>query len=185
LILGDSIARRSLDRLLKQAEARWRQDVPPTGADRTEQESQWTKLREVLNNAHVPAEPLPGNDGVGYQTLQRSCITMALHMIDVTVERLRAAGDADAQKRPRLKLGPQELAHWMEDLAHADTLGIFLRAPFVLWWLVRHQEVLPRNALKQLDEAGLLRHHGDDLVVHHYNLGGNTPYGEIYDYLIR
>jgi hypothetical protein len=185
LILGDSVARRSLDRLLQQAEARWRREVPPTGADRAEQDSQWTKLREVLNSAQVPAEPLPGDAGIGYQTLQRSCITMALHMIDVTVERLRAAGDTDAAKRKRLQLGPMEMADWMEEFAHADPLGIFLRAPFALWWLVRHQEVLPRNAVKQLEDAGLLRRHGDEIVVNHYNLGGKTPYGEVYDYLIR
>jgi hypothetical protein len=155
-----------------------------TGAERAAQLSQWEKLRLVLNDASVPAEPVPGNHGMGYQTLQRSCVTMTLHMLDVAVERLRAAGQTLADM-PRLKLGPQELAPWMEELAHADLFGIFLRAPYALWWLVRHQEVLPRQAVKQLEDAGLLARAGDEVVHHHYKLNDETPYGELHDYFIH
>jgi len=184
-VLGDSVGRRSLDRLLSVAEKRWLDGAPPAAADRAAPRARWEKLREALNAASVPAEPLPGNHGIGYQTLQRSCSTMVLHMIDVAVERLRAAGHAEAAGRPRLRLGPQDLAPWMEELAHADLFGIFMRAPFALWWLVRHQEVLPRQAVKQLDAAGLLERRDGEVVARHYKLGGRTPYGELYDYLIR
>ena len=185
LLLGDSVGRRSLDRLLGEAEARWLTHAPQGNIDVTPRQAQWEALRQTLNAASVPAEPLPGNHGIGYQTLQRSCITMTLHMLDVTVERLRAAGHVAAVPHPRLRLGPVELTPWMEELAHADTLGLFLRAPFALWWLVRHQEVLPRSATKQLDEAGLLEHQGGDPLVHHYKLSIRTPYGEMHDHLIR
>ena len=185
LVLGDSVGRRSLDRLLGEAEARWLKHAPSEQTDVAVKHAQWEKLRQVLNAAAVPAEPLPGNHGFGYQTLQRSCVTMTLHMLDVAVERLRAAGHGDAGKRSRLKLGPVDLAPWMEELAHADSLGIFMRAPFALWWLVRHQEVLPRSSAKQLDEAGLLEREAGEPVAHHYKLSGRTPYGDVYDYLIR
>jgi hypothetical protein len=185
LVLGDSVGRRSLDRLLSQAEARWLDHAPHAADDRPAPRARWEKLREALNTAAVPAEPLPGNHGIGYQTLQRSCITMLLHWIDVAVERLRAAGHADAGQRPRLKLGPEELAPWMEELAHADLFGIFMRAPFALWWLVRHQEVLPRQAVRQLNAAGLLERNGSQPVARHYKLAGPTPYGELHDYLLR
>ena len=184
-VLGDSVGRRSLDRLLDEVERRWLAHAPQGNMDVTPRQAQWEALRQTLNAASVPAEPLPGSHGIGYQTLQRSCITMTLHMLDVAVERLRAAGHVDAVPHPRLRLGPVELTPWMEELAHADTLGLFLRAPFALWWLVRHQEVLPRSATKQLDDAGLLERHDGELVVHHYKLSDRTPYGEMHDYLIR
>ena len=185
LVLGDSVGRRSLDRLLGEAEARWLAHAPDAEAGAAHKNLHWDKLRQALNAASVPSEPLPGNHGVGYQTLQRSCLTMTLHMLDVAVERLRAAGHVVLGDHPRLKLGPTELAPWMEELAHADPLGIFMRAPFALWWLVRHQEVLPRSSAKQLDEAGLLERHDGEPLVHHYKLSGKTPYGDLHDYLIR
>ncbi len=185
MLLGDSIGRHSLDRLLGEAEAHWLQQAPPVEADRTVHHAQWEKLRETLNAASVPAEPLPGNHGIGYQTLLRSCVTMTLHMLDVAVERMRAKGQMDARFPPRLKLAPVELAPWMEELAHADLRGIFMRAPFALWWLVHHQEVLPRQSVKQLDEAGLLERADSEPVLRHYKLTGVTPYGELYDYFIR
>lgn len=184
LVLGDSIARRSLDRLLGEAEARWLSRALSSGADRTAQLAQWEKLRQALNDASIPAEPIPGHHGMGYQTLQRSCVTMTLHMLDVAVERLRAAGHS-VSPMPRLNLGPQELAPWMEELAHADLFGIFLRAPYALWWLMRHQEVLPRQAVKQLDDAGLLARSGEEATMHHYKLNDETPYGELHDYFIE
>jgi len=184
LVLGDSIARRSLDRLLGEAEARWLSRALSSGADRADQLAQWERLRQALNDASIPTEPVPGHRGMGYQTLQRSCVTMTLHMLDVAVERLRATGHA-VPDLPRLKLGPNELAPWMEELAHADLFGIFLRAPYALWWLVRHQEVLPRQAVKQLEDAGLLARSGDEVILRHYKLNGETPYGELHDYFIH
>jgi hypothetical protein len=185
LVLGDSVARRSLDRLLSEAERRWLDNAPPADADRVEQRRRWEKLREVLNAAAVPVEPLPADEGVGYQTLRRSCVTMVLHTIDVTVARLQAAGHRGAGRYTRLNLGPHELTPWMEELAHADLFGVFMRAPFALWWLVQHQEVLPRQAAKRLGEAGLLSSNGGEPVVHHYKLGGRTPYGPLHDYHLR
>jgi len=184
LILGDSIARRSLDRLLGAEEARWLSRALSSGAERASQLAQWEKLRAVLAEASIPAEPIPGHGSAGYQTLQRSCVTMTLHMLDVAVERLRAAGHTGAEV-PRLKLGPEELAPWMEELAHADLFGIFLRAPYALWWLVRHQEVLPRQAVKQLEEAGLLARTDGETLLRHYKLNGDTPYGELHDYFVH
>ncbi|MFQ5600229.1 MAG: hypothetical protein ACE5G2_06710 [Candidatus Krumholzibacteriia bacterium] len=186
LALGDGVARRSLDRLLSEAERHWLGHAPPAATVGERHLGQWEKLREALVANHVPEDPLVSRQHeTSYQTLQRSCITMALHTIDVTVERLRARGLVDSRhKKPRLKLGPKKLAPWMEELAHADLLGIFLRAPFALWWMVRHQDMLPHKAPHRLEEAGLLERRGGQVVMRHYSLDGQTPYGQLKDHLI-
>ena len=78
---------------------------------------------------------------------------------------------------------PQKMEDWMEDIAHANLLGIFLRAPNALWWLVRHQHVLPNNMPEVLQASRLLETVDGKAVERTYRLHGETPYGDLDDHL--
>ena len=177
LIMGDSMARHTIARLLEKARpgggGETPVDYPDAGKDDVH------TLQEALAANRAPEDPITDVMGgkISYQLLERSCVTMALEVVAVTAHRLTA--HLPAGKRIRVRVTPENIPSWVDDLADAGMAGIFVRMPHVVWWLMHNANVLPTRAHRILDEAGLLLRDGKKAVKHTYKLFEQTPYGKL------
>ena len=189
LAVADGVARHNVSRLFEQEEAAWLRHHPPTTAPDDEDLQRWEELRERVKPYKVSEDPLidlPAADRT-YQTLVRSCASLALYTVDVTAHRLVTRGLDDGVVtenlvQPRLT-GTEP---WMAEVADADLFGVFLRAPAALRFLVRNPQMLPNNIPGYLAEAGLLQTdaEGKHRTIH-YSPDDITPYGKAGANLIR
>jgi hypothetical protein len=187
LALCDGVARHTASNILKQSEEEWARQAPDGQGD-PGASSNWDELRQAVAPSEVTREALSGlkEEDLNYQTLMRSCATMALFTVNVAVERLVAAGhtdglDLDNQMLP--DLGHQE--KWMTELAGTNLKGIFLRAPAVLRYLRKNPQAFPKNIPKQLEKAGLLELDRGKVKKFTYQMDKTTPYGTLQENLIK
>lgn len=144
------------------------------------------QLRAELAADDVPENSITEITGgeISYQLLLRSCITMALTTIDASNGRIHERLP-DLGERPQLKIGPGNLPSWVADIAHSDKLHVLLRIPSVIYWVAKHQDVLPATASLNLDRADLLQRDQDDRPLkRQYSLHAETPYGRLQDSLM-
>ena len=123
---------------------------------------------------------------LAYQTLLRSCATMALYTVNVAVDRLVAAGHTDGldlDNRMLPDLGTQE--KWMTELADTDMKGIFLRAPAALRYLREHPEAFPRTFPNSWKRPGCWSWKTERPKSSHYRIDKITPYGTLQENLIK
>ena len=180
--LCDGVARHNISNILEQSEEEWALQAPGGAGEREASLSDWAELRKVMAPKQVtsdarinlPAEELP------YQTLLRSCATMALYTINVAVERLVSQGHTDGmnlEHQMMPELGHQET--WMTEVSKTNLKGIFLRAPAILGFLRKSPQSFPRTIPKQLEKAGLLVTENGKVKKVHYSLNKITPYGTL------
>ncbi len=188
LALCDGVARHAVSKIMKQGEDEWASQAPQTDGEAKGSLADWEELRGVVAPKNVTADTLinlPDRD-LAYQTLLRSCATMALYTINVAVDRLVAAGHTDGldlDQRMLPDLGVQE--EWMTELADTNLKGIFLRAPAAVRYLRENPQAFPKKIPKQLERAGLLEFEEGKVRKHHYSLDGITPYGTLKENLIK
>ena len=121
----------------------------------------------------------------GYQSLLRSCATMALYSIEVTVSRLLESGmPAEGMRSPEMADIDQEPA-WMGELASSDIAGLFARAPRAIRFVRANPTVIPSKIPQALDEAGLLVRENGKPIRRHFSMSGETPWGHRDQLLIR
>jgi hypothetical protein len=177
LVMGDSMARHTIARLLENARpakaGETPVDYPDAGADEVR------ILQQALVENRAPEDPITEVMGgkISYQLLERSCVTMALEVVAVTAHRLTAR--LPAKQQIRVQVTPENIPSWMDDLADTGMAGIFVRMPHVVWWLMHNANVLPTRAHRILNDAGLLERDGKKAVKHHYKLFEQTPYGRL------
>ena len=188
LALSDGVARHTVSKLFALGAEEWARHAPraadgsPTGIE------QWQALQEIVSPHGENADPrinLPEAEQ-SYQTLLRSCATMALYSINLAVDRLVNRGLTDGvilENRMLPELARQE--PWMLEITQSNLPGVFVRAPYALRFLHRHPEAMPSNIPERLDAAGLLQHSQGKRVEIHYSLHGQTPYGSLKSNLIR
>ena len=113
----------------------------------------------------------------GYQSVLRSCATVAYYSVLVAVNRLGERGLDDGVHPDELDdvhLGGDE--PWMREVAHADLGGLFARAPAALRWLRAHPHAVPGEIPERLERAGLVdRVPGEEREVR-YSASGANPY---------
>lgn len=186
LALGDGGARYTLTQQFNQGLDEWLAHAPV--ADREELASQWHQMEEIARPHEVAGDAridLPAEER-DYQTVLRSCATMAYYAVTVAVDRLAEQGlddGADLEKLERIELGGDQ--GWMQEVAGTDLGGILMRAPRALRWLRDHPLAIPSRMPASLDRAGLLVREGGQPVEHHHSLAGLTPYGKLKDNLLR
>ena len=173
LALGDGLARATVARRLQELS-----DASPS----------WESLQHVAAAGEEDdALELPPGQLQTYNTLLRSCGTMALYSITVTLDRLRQAGHSDGvewEKVPRSSFDQEE--PWMKEAANADIGGLAKVAPRALRYFIGHPASLPGRIPGLLKNAGILLRNGEgDVVRHHYSLQRTTPYGKLSGNLIR
>ena len=177
LAMGDGAARQTISGMLQEAEGAWLAQVP-TGADRGEMSRQWETLRELAKPREAYGDArldLPPED-LHYQTVVRSCATLAYYCVTVAVDRLGERGLTDGVDREhfaRLHLDGDE--PWMSEVAATDLGGLFVRAPVIVRWLLDNPLAVPRNIPGRLDEAGLAERADGKRVQIHYSASGLTP----------
>lgn len=188
LAMCDGVARHTISGILEQSEEQWAEQGPELGKNQLTTEADWKLLRKALAPVKDSGDSLvnlPEKD-LAYQTLLRSCATMAYYTINVAVERLIAQGHTDGLNMDHHispDLGQQE--PWMSELADTNLKGIFLRAPAIIRYLRAHPEGFPKNIPGQLEKAGLLEMEKGKALKFHYQLDGRTPYGTLQENLLK
>jgi hypothetical protein len=186
LALGDGIARHTISEQFAESMDLWLAAAPVD--DRDELAAQWRELEALAAPVDAVSDPRlnPPAEERTYQTVLRSCASVAYYSVLVAVERLADRGLDDGVEVSHLDrphLGGDE--PWMEELATANLGGIFKRAPKALIWLRSHPYALPDKIPGRLDAAGLVQHEHGKPVEAHYSLSGTTPYGTLAANLIR
>ena len=187
LALCDGVARNTASKILDETEEEWINHAPDRRDD-SGSLAEWEELRKAVAPSEVTQEALSGlaNRDLAYQSLLRSCATMALFTVNVAADRLVAAGHTDGldlDNRMLPDLGTQE--EWMTQLGDTDLKGIFMRAPAALRYLRAHPEAFPKNIPKQLEKAGLLQLENGKPKKFEYRIDKITPYGTLKENLIK
>jgi len=179
LALGDGASRHSIVWMIEDAEKKWQED----GSDSVV----WKALKERAGASSPPVDdPRADMTGrTGYQSLVRSCATMALYSVDLTVARLIEAGHPADGARPTQKPEMVEEPEWMVELGRADIAGILMRAPKALAYARGNPTVIPGNIPKALEDAGLLLMEDGEPWNKRYSMQGDTPWGHRWQLLIR
>ena len=178
LVMGDGASRQTISAILQEVEGAWLEHAPP-GTDPGELAGQWEQLRELARPRDPQADArldLPPQE-LHYQTVVRSCATLAYYCVTVAVDRLAERGltdGVDQQNLARLRLDGDE--PWMSEIAGTDLGGLFVRAPVIVRWLKDNPLAVPRNIPGHLDAAGLAERRDGKPVQIHYSLSGLTPY---------
>ena len=185
--LGDGAARYTIGQMLDEAEEEWVLQGPGSETGGEDATSQWRALREKARSQGVPTEdPLLDMTGkTGYQSLIRSCASMALYSVDVAVTRLIDSGTPHDGMRPTQTPWIGDEPEWMADLAHTNLAGIFVRSPKAVRFLLANPSVVPSEIPGALDKAGLLVQEDGEPLVHHYTINGQTPWGHRNQLLIK
>jgi hypothetical protein len=179
--LCDGVARHSIGTILDQGTEEWARQAPADA-------SGWEKLK-AFEPARLkvddPKITLPHAE-VTYQTLLRSCATMAYYTIKVAADRMIAAGHSDGINQEHYSpahMGAQE--PWMTELSTTNIGGVFLRSPAAVRFLRKNPEAFPREIPGKLDKAGLLLRVDGAVEKIHYSSKGRTPYGTLRENLIK
>ena len=186
LAMGDGLARHTLYDLLDVAPEQWLAEAP--AADHEALIEKWRELqkivepRQITSDARLNIPPAERN----YQTVLRSCATVAYYNIVVAVERLREAGHDDGvvfENLDQIRLGGDQ--PWMREVSSTNLAGLVMRAPAALRWARANPHAVPGKIPGRLDKAGLVLHLNGKPGAYHYSSGGVTPYGLLEDNLIR
>ena len=181
LALGDGVANDIVADLLDKGEAEFLKNAPPDEInDRSD--SEWQKARELVLERRKIDDPHLNlsQDQDGYQTLVRSCATMARYAILTATDRLIDRGITDGVSPdavPKPLIG--EPARWMEKIAHTNLAGMFIRAPLALAYIIRHPEAIPAKIPIELADVGLMEKRDGKAWVVKYSHKGTKPYDSL------
>lgn len=183
--LGDGGARHTVSEMFSQSMDDWLAHAPVS--DHAALTAQWRKMEELArphkatDDARINLPP----EERDYQTILRSCATMAYYAVTVAVDRLAERGLDDGvelDKLERIELGGDQA--WMSEVSDTDLGGIIMRAPLALRWLRNNPLAVPKRIPGSLDKAGLVARENGKPVEHHYSMAGTTPYGNLSDNLL-
>ena len=181
LALGDGVARHTLDGIYSHPGDDWTSKGPGSVATTVAESRRLVQALQDGASAEDSLTVLPQSE-FSYQTLQRSCATMALFNIKVAVARL-AAPEHQARLSLGQTIGPLE--PWMLVAAKDGQRGLFLQSPKVLKYVFAHRQVVPTKIPGILDKSGLVQRQDGNAIEVHYALTDVPPYGDIRDNLIR
>jgi hypothetical protein len=112
--------------------------------------------------------------------LRRSCVTQSLAAVQLALIRTHAKHGLGPP--PELEIVPEDLPEWVDALATADTGTLLMRLPGALVFVARNGQVVPGNAHRILDAAGLLERDANGApVAFYYHVESMTPYGQLRD----
>lgn len=186
LAMGDGLARHTLSDLFAGQEKKL--VAGASLSDPEELKEQWQQLAKLVRPKKVLDDDridLPEEERT-YQTVLRSCATVAYYNILVAVDRLAERGLAkgvDREHLDQLTLGGDEA--WMKEVAEADMGGLVVRAPAAVGWLRHNPQAIPSRIPGRLHKAGLVRTEKGKPVEFHFSLQGESPYGSLHDNSIQ
>jgi hypothetical protein len=176
---GDTFARRTIGEMAAKGQIKaegLRQATP----------AQLERVKSLFATSGLPKDPLSGllqQADMSYQLLERSCITESLAMIQVALIRIHE--EHDLGPPPELELVPSGLPPWIQDLVTADHATLLAHVPGALLFVARNRQVLPIQAYRILEDAGLLLPNpspdASDPLFYYFDKATGTPYGSIKD----
>ncbi len=189
LTLADSVSRETLAEILTDID-HGLDDTAIAGADipgdnlsphrqRLGEMMDWQSIAASLRENGLPQSPIADMPHIytSYQLLLRSCATMALHTIELAAKRLAAHGYMHGPEVAVLeKLGIVKPVPWMKAMARSDLKSIVRHAPYAIWWITRHQEVIPTKIPGILAKAGFVATSNGSPLVRSYFSGHESPY---------
>jgi len=186
LAMGDGVARHTIS----EAFAKSSEGLMSSGLveDADKLDEQWTRLEELTRPRDVVKDArvnIPAEERT-YQSVLRSCATVAYYNVVVAVERLAERDLTDGLNRDNLdkvRLSGDE--PWMAKVSDTNLGGLALRAPLAVRWLRNNPQAIPSKINGRLDKAGLVKHKDGKPIEIHYSLGGLTPYGKMSENLLR
>lgn len=177
LAIGDGVARDTFAKLLKSGEQAWLARAPNAASEAAT--ARWRELEARLPRKTEIEDRLPqvSKGQKSYHALVRSCATLSRYIILLAARRVVDRGEGgewDVTKLPEPTIGkPQP---WMKEVASTDFLGIFMRAPAALRYLLGNPESMPGRLPDELDAAGLLEHRDGKRVEIVYGRDATKPY---------
>jgi len=185
LSLGDGAGRYVMSEILKRTGDAW-VTSGPRGAHHGDAAQSWRELQTHLDDAPTQDDSRLDLAGrTGYQTIIRSCASMALYQIDVAASRLVEQGYPHTGGRPIEMAGITDIPEWMTGLSGTNVAGLFLRGPRMLAFARKYPSAIPGNIPKQLDDAGLLVRENGKAVSTEFTISDLTPWGPVRSLLIR
>lgn len=179
LLLGDSLTRRVIGDMLDLNQLKshdlpsgdvWTQD----DIDRVHRALDWEEIPDK------DAQAMLSEADMSYQTLLRSCVTLALAQVDLAAQWIHE--DYNLGPRERVKVAPDKLPKWFDSMVSGDRSGVITGIPGALAWYSHNQTVQPGVSYKLLDRVGLLQRDEKGRPVHYmYRVGDITPYGKLTD----
>jgi hypothetical protein len=176
---GDTFARRIIGEMAAKGQIKaegLRQATP----------AQRERVKSLFATSRLPKDPLSGllqKANLSYQLLERSCITESLAMIQLSLDRIHK--EHDLGPPPKLELVPSGLPPWIQELVTADHATLLAHVPGTLLFVARNRQVLPIQAYRILEEAGLLLPNpssdADGPLMYYYDKSSGMPYGSIKD----
>lgn len=186
LAMGDGAGRYVLADILEQAEEDWAGAGPGGGHEGGDALALWHQIGAQLEPGRSGGDDRIDMAGrTGYQSVLRSCATMALYEVDVTTTRLIEQGYERGTMRPTQVAQLPEEPTWMAEMADANLAGLFLRAPRAITFAIRNPTSIPGNIPGALDDAGLLVRVDGKVLKRHFTIDGETPWGPASQLLIR
>ncbi len=184
LAMGDGAGRYAMSEMLEKTGGAW-----VTGGPREsdgDAAASWQLVEEKLQDTNSLGDARINLAGrTGYQTIVRSCASMALYQVDVTTARLIEQGHAHDGVSLVKIAGINEIPEWMTELSKANPAGLFLRGPKMIAFVHKYPSAIPGEIPKQLDRAGLLVREGGKPVKREFKINGETPWGPASGLLTR
>lgn len=186
LAMGDGAARYVLTQYLERAESEWAAEGPGSEQQGGDALALWREIGDRIGSGRTGGDARVDMSGrTGYQSMLRSCATMALYAVDVTTARLIEQGYPHGSMRPTQKPEIEDEPEWMAELARTNIAGVFLRGPKTLSFVREHPAAIPGKIPGELDAAGLVIRKDGKPWKQHFEISGNTPWGPADQLLIR
>ncbi len=178
IALGDGVARDTISHLLEQGEDFWSKNNPPADTD-PPSIAEWQALRELVHQGRTYQDShlKLSSDQESYQTLVRSCATLARYTVLTATKRMIHKGFTEGLNQNKIPEPYMEKASkWMAAIAHTNLRGLFVRAPLALAYVLRHPESVPDKIPNELAAAGLIEERDGKPWVVKYAHRGTSPY---------
>ena len=178
LALGDGVARDTISDLLEQSEERLAESGPQVDPDPAAK-AEWQRLRGLIRQGkdYKDTRLKLSASHESYQTLVRSCATLARYSVLTATQRMIQQGFTHGVDQSKVaEPSMQEATHWMGAMAHANLWGLFVRAPLALAYVLRHPESLPDKIPDELAAGGLIEKRDGKAWVVKYAHHGTSPF---------
>lgn len=178
-VMGDGYGRSTIGRIFDDAKEAWVRTGSPLQSNPDEMLAEWNELQNLVaqSGGNQDSNMMPQEATESYQSLIRSCATMALHTINVAAERLQNLQNPGADQVTLVPMPAiDHVPPWMSDLSHVDIKGLFVRAPHVLQYVRKNKAVVPSNIPGMLAEAGLGAAKNGKVVQIQYGQDHLSPY---------
>jgi hypothetical protein len=181
LLFGDALARQTYGAMFDERISEM--ERTPDGYEDYDR-ALWEGFRQTIADNAIPDNPVDDFLGgkTSYHLLQRSCVTMALTVLDAAHVRMRSRAGLKPPQRVRVVSG--DLPAFVRDVGSGNRRSALLGIPAAIHWLARNQTVIPGKAHELLDEVGLLRWRRGEILKSHYDNRETSPYGRLSEHLI-